>query len=254
MLTFGASCTGGHGSDVDDGNTDSAADPIQCAVDNGGCDPATTCTEIDGGVACGDCPTAHVGDGVSGCEFDEDLVVDMVLSYTETGFERINTTPFTQQLGPEVPRNVWVSKSPTEAASLYAAIDPLDLDFESDAPFPIGTVIIHAVPHDELDNLVGCDAVDQVRARGVLVKVAPGFGDTTGTNDPTRNDWWWGSVLPNGQIFASGANSETTGTIDTDDPCHVEAEPYMNSCIGCHTRDRRSPRTDMLWGVPRNAI
>ena len=44
----------------------------QCATNNGGCDPLTTCTPFVGGHSCGPCPAGYTGDGATGCtDIDE---------------------------------------------------------------------------------------------------------------------------------------------------------------------------------------
>jgi hypothetical protein len=48
-----------------DGATDAFAQ--MCAVDNGGCDPRTTCTDVAGGTTCGPCPAGYTGTGRTGC-------------------------------------------------------------------------------------------------------------------------------------------------------------------------------------------
>ena len=41
--------------------------PITCADDNGGCDPLTICSMVNGTVSCGPCPVGFTGNGTSGC-------------------------------------------------------------------------------------------------------------------------------------------------------------------------------------------
>jgi hypothetical protein len=44
----------------------------QCAIDNGGCDPLTTCTGTATEHVCGPCPAGYTGDGATGCtDIDE---------------------------------------------------------------------------------------------------------------------------------------------------------------------------------------
>jgi hypothetical protein len=38
-----------------------------CAINNGDCDPMTTCTSVDGIPSCGPCPEGYVGTGLIGC-------------------------------------------------------------------------------------------------------------------------------------------------------------------------------------------
>ena len=42
--------------------------PEGCELDNGGCDPVTTCYEDPNGIVCGDCPTGYTGTGQTGCD------------------------------------------------------------------------------------------------------------------------------------------------------------------------------------------
>lgn len=42
-------------------------DVDECAVDNGGCDLRTKCTNIPGSHTCGDCPAGMMGNGYAGC-------------------------------------------------------------------------------------------------------------------------------------------------------------------------------------------
>jgi hypothetical protein len=78
---LGVTC-GGHGTCVSWGNghcncdtgyewsTGSrlvCVDTDECGVDNGGCDPLTTCENLDGSRACGPCPDGYAGNGESGC-------------------------------------------------------------------------------------------------------------------------------------------------------------------------------------------
>jgi hypothetical protein len=39
-----------------------------CVINNGGCDPLTTCTNVKGGVSCGACPSGYSGTGATGCQ------------------------------------------------------------------------------------------------------------------------------------------------------------------------------------------
>ncbi len=58
----------------DGGMPDAGADagPPSCDVDNGGCDPLTACTMVEGTVECGACPDGYTGDGAIGCtDIDE---------------------------------------------------------------------------------------------------------------------------------------------------------------------------------------
>lgn len=43
-------------------------EPIDCTVNNGGCDPLTSCTMDGQSRKCTACPTGYVGDGLTGCE------------------------------------------------------------------------------------------------------------------------------------------------------------------------------------------
>ena len=47
-----------------------------CAVDNGGCDPATTCSVEDGVVMCGDCPLGYEDDGAGTCVDTDECETD----------------------------------------------------------------------------------------------------------------------------------------------------------------------------------
>jgi hypothetical protein len=51
-----------------------------CAVDNGGCDPLTTCTNWVGSRICGPCPAGHSGDGATGC-----VELNCAAGYVESG-------------------------------------------------------------------------------------------------------------------------------------------------------------------------
>jgi alpha-tubulin suppressor-like RCC1 family protein len=77
----GVTC-GGHGTCVSWGNGHCNCDPgyelstesllvcvdkDECGVDNGGCDPLTTCENVAGSRVCGPCPDGYAGDGESGC-------------------------------------------------------------------------------------------------------------------------------------------------------------------------------------------
>jgi len=71
--TGGTWGTGGSesGLDTDGGVVDSGPeDPVNCSeclTNNGGCDPLTTCVNVDGGHTCGACPAGYTGTGSSGC-------------------------------------------------------------------------------------------------------------------------------------------------------------------------------------------
>ena len=54
--------------DTDAGPLDAYVDP--CGMDNGGCDPLTSCTDTEGDAVCGACPGGYLGDGLTGCEVD----------------------------------------------------------------------------------------------------------------------------------------------------------------------------------------
>jgi hypothetical protein len=61
--TLGPACPAGFEPDGSGG----CADIDECAADNGGCDPLTTCTNTIGSRVCGACPAGYTGDGESGC-------------------------------------------------------------------------------------------------------------------------------------------------------------------------------------------
>ena len=64
MLVWGGSAGGVL---LDDGGRYGDCPTGPCAVDNGGCDPRTTCTNVGGSPVCGHCPAGFFGSGSSGC-------------------------------------------------------------------------------------------------------------------------------------------------------------------------------------------
>jgi cysteine-rich repeat protein len=57
---------------IADGGLPDAPPAPSCSVENGGCDPLTTCSIAGGSVTCGACPSGYDGDGVAGCvDIDE---------------------------------------------------------------------------------------------------------------------------------------------------------------------------------------
>lgn len=58
-------CAGGY--ERPEGDPLSCEDLDECATNNGGCDPLTTCTNTSGSRACGACPAGYSGDGEGGC-------------------------------------------------------------------------------------------------------------------------------------------------------------------------------------------
>ncbi|NLT33004.1 MAG: hypothetical protein GXX81_06165, partial [Acidobacteria bacterium] len=48
----------------------------ECLVNNGGCDPLTTCTNTPGGRTCGACPAGYTGSGLAGCVDINECLVD----------------------------------------------------------------------------------------------------------------------------------------------------------------------------------
>lgn len=62
--TLGCVCEAGYGHDD---NVWTCADVDACLIQNGGCDPLTTCTDAVGTHSCGPCPEGFGGDGTTGC-------------------------------------------------------------------------------------------------------------------------------------------------------------------------------------------
>jgi hypothetical protein len=165
---------------------------------------------------------------------------------------RVNDPDFTQQFGPEVPRHVYVSETVVEispgltdtAAAIYAAIDPEDLEATIVAPLPMGTVIVHGVPHEHIGELTGEQIELGLDLRGVMAKREPGFHSED-------NDWWFSRFTVEGDEVPQEEMPPPPPT-DEEDP--DEASMYGMSCMDCHGKDDRADRTDLLWGVPRAAL
>lgn len=200
---------------------------------------------------CGPCPLGFVCGMGSDCAFDESIIGDLITSYTEGGFVRVNDPDFTQQFGPEIPRHVYVSETTVEispgitdtAAAIYAAIDPEDPEATITAPMPVGTVIVHGVPHADIGDLTDEHIELGLDLRGVMVKRKPGF-------HPEDNDWWFSRFTVAGQEVPQ---EEFPPPPDEEDPTDEESM-YGMTCIDCHGKDDRGIRTDLLWGVPRLAL
>ncbi|KAK3287956.1 hypothetical protein CYMTET_4564 [Cymbomonas tetramitiformis] len=58
------------------GMTPACEDVDECAVENGGCDAVTTCTNTAGGRACGECPEGFMGTGEAGCRRTQTCATD----------------------------------------------------------------------------------------------------------------------------------------------------------------------------------
>ncbi len=52
----------------DAGALDAGAPDLNCDIDNGGCDPLTSCSVVGDELLCGVCPLGYTGDGYVGCE------------------------------------------------------------------------------------------------------------------------------------------------------------------------------------------
>lgn len=157
-----------------------------------------------------------------GCVFDSAAFAEVIRRFRLEGFVRVNSETFIQLLGPTKRRDVYVSDSlaeladgtPTTAAALYASIDPWDPAAVLPGTFPKGTVLIHHNPDDVQFE--------------VMVKRHPGFS-------PNENDWWFARFFDD-------------GTLGSTDP-----GPY-GTCMDCHIMEDRATRTDLVWGVPREAL
>jgi hypothetical protein len=55
------------------------ADINECAVNNGGCDPLTTCTNTAGSFRCSNCPPGYTGSGRTGCMGELFLMIPLAL-------------------------------------------------------------------------------------------------------------------------------------------------------------------------------
>jgi alpha-tubulin suppressor-like RCC1 family protein len=67
VLDGGASCDCDHGFEPGALNPLTCDDIDECAVENGGCDPLTQCTNQPGTRTCGACPQGYSGNGEVGC-------------------------------------------------------------------------------------------------------------------------------------------------------------------------------------------
>lgn len=181
--------------------------------------------EDDGVVWAGEedaCPPGFPEDAKGLCIFDEDAVSDIITSFEDGGFERVTPETYTMQTEPWWPHNVWISDgavvhgdgTETSLADLYASIDPDDPEFVLDSPLPAGTIILHVA--------------DGPPFRGVFVKRQAEYL-------PEENDWWLGNFMDDGTPVDRTACNPIT-------------------CMECHTMDDRADRTDLLWGVPRDAL
>jgi len=117
----------------------------------------------------------------------------------------------------------WVS---TDAAALYAKIDP-DVDAApADVTLPTGAIVVRAVY-----ALADAGSDGAVQYLTVLVKGPPGTNQVVG-------DWWFGVTDPNGtpQLFPDGGGPEV-------------GLPMTSQCDSCHTG--RGSANDYLFGVPQ---
>ena len=140
-----------------------------------GCQPDSPLGELA-------CPAGSLPkDGA--CAFDEPSVVELIRSMGDGPLEKVNATEFRQQFGPSFARNVWVLPVPVEghaldAVDLYRAIDPEAAGNTLQAPFPIGTVIVH-------------ETVDREEGHTVQVK-------RNDWQDANGRSWWFGKFFDDG--------------------------------------------------------
>jgi hypothetical protein len=135
---------------------------------------------------------------------------DAELPYRE-GFRRVNSAPFTTQLGSGSLIDVWVS---ARAAGEYSKV-LLD-GAGSNVSLPVGTVIVREV----------LDENREIKTLTLMIKNEPGYY-------PGGGDYWYGVADPDGTIRSDDAGNLLMGRLET--------------CGSCHAA---RPNDDFLFGVP----
>ncbi|MFC1670742.1 calcium-binding EGF-like domain-containing protein [Spirochaetota bacterium] len=67
IMIFSFGCKGISSDWTDSSDNGTGEAEYQCSVENGGCDPLTSCSDEGGVVVCGNCPTGYSGTGNEGC-------------------------------------------------------------------------------------------------------------------------------------------------------------------------------------------
>jgi hypothetical protein len=127
------------------------------------------------------------------------------------GFRRVNSAPFTTELGGGNLIDVWVS---AQAASEYARV-LLD-GAGSGVRLPVGTVIVREV----------LDENREIQTLTLMIKNPPGYY-------PGGGDYWYGVADPDGTIRTDAEGNLVMGR--------------LNACGSCHAT---RPNDDFLFGIP----